>query len=111
MSPFLPEYVEQINVHIRTGVTELKLDSGEVVILEFVQGLWFGNRMEKSLIKTNQCQNIGIQLCDYPTNSHGNLVTEASEYMFIPMTMEGSTCGIVRHPPTDYELHECQKIL
>ena len=41
MSTFLPEYTEQMNVTIFTGVTTLKLDSGEVVILEFGQGLWF----------------------------------------------------------------------
>ena len=39
VSTLLPEYVEQINVPICTGVTDLTLDSGEVVILEFVQGL------------------------------------------------------------------------
>ena len=54
VSPFLPEYVEQINVPICTGVTDLTLDSGEVVILEFGQDLWFGNIMEKSLINPNQ---------------------------------------------------------
>ena len=36
---------------------------------------------------------------------------ESSEDLFIPMTMEGSTCGIVTHPTTDNELHECQNIL
>ena len=46
MSPFLPEYAEQMNVPIFTGVTALAIDSGEVVILEFGKGLWFGNRMD-----------------------------------------------------------------
>ena len=45
MSPFLPEYIEHMNVPIFTGVTVFILDSGEVVILDFGQGLWFGNRM------------------------------------------------------------------
>ena len=54
MSQFFPEYAGYINVAICTGVTDLTLDSGEVVILEFGQGLWFGNRMEKSLINPNQ---------------------------------------------------------
>ena len=45
VSQFLPEYSEQINVPIWTSVTAFTLDSGEVVILEFGQGLWFGNRM------------------------------------------------------------------
>ena len=45
MSSFLPEYTEDTNVHIFTGVTELTLDSGYVVILEFGRGLWSGNRI------------------------------------------------------------------
>ena len=62
MSPFLPEYTEQMNVPICTGVTAFKIDSVEVVILEFGQGLWFGNRMGKVLINPNQCQKFGIQI-------------------------------------------------
>ena len=93
------------------GVINLTLDSMEVVILEFGQGLWIGNRNVKSLINPNQCQNFGIQICDYRTNPHRNLDIEASEDRFIPMTMEGSTCGIFTHPPTDDKLHICQKIL
>ena len=41
MSLFLPEFTEQINVPIFTGVTSLTIDSGEVVIVEFGKGLWF----------------------------------------------------------------------
>ena len=100
-----------MNVPIFTGVTALTLDSGEVVILEFRKGMWFGNRMEKSLINPNQCRKFGIQICDDPTDPYGKLGIEASEDLFIPMTMEGSTCGLVTHPPTDDELHECQHIL
>ena len=76
MFPFLPEYAEHMHVPICTGVTDLTLDSGEVAILEFEQGLWFGNRMEKSLINPNQCQKFGIQICDDPTNTHRKLVIE-----------------------------------
>ena len=46
-SPFLPEYTEQVNRPIRTSVTSLELDSGEVIILKCGQGLWFGNILEK----------------------------------------------------------------
>ena len=51
-----------MNVPIFTGVTELTLDSEEVVIMEFGQGLWFENRMKKSLINPNKCQKFGIQI-------------------------------------------------
>ena len=65
-------------VYILKGVTAFTLDSGEVVILEFGQGLWFGNRMEKSLINPNQCQKFGIKICDEPTDPHRNLGIDAS---------------------------------
>ena len=62
-----------MNVPICTGVTALTLDSVEVVIMEFGQGLFFGNRMEKLLINPNQCQKCGIQICDDPTDPHKKL--------------------------------------
>ena len=48
-------------IDIFTGVTALTLDSGEVVILEFVQGLWFGNRIEKSLITQTNAESLGFK--------------------------------------------------
>ena len=48
MSPFLLEYAEQMNVPICTGLTAFTLNSREVVILEFGQGLWFVNRIENN---------------------------------------------------------------
>ena len=89
----------------------MTLDSGEVIILEIGQGLWFGNRMKKLLINPNECQKFGIQICDDTTNTHRNMGIEASEDLFIPMTTEVSTSGFVTHPPTDDEFHECQNIL
>ena len=56
VAPFLAEYSEQVHIPICTGITTYTLDSGEVVILLFRQGLWFGNRMEKSLINPYQCE-------------------------------------------------------
>ena len=41
VSPLLPEYAEHMNVPICTGVTALTLDSGEGLILEIGQDLWF----------------------------------------------------------------------
>ena len=67
--------------------------------------------MEKSLIKPNQCQKFGIQICNDPTDPNRNIGIEESEDLFISMTMERSTCGIVKHPPTNDELHGCQKMI
>ena len=82
-----------------------------MVILEFGQGLWFGNMMENLLINPDQCQTFGIQIRDDPTNPNWKLVIEATEDLFISMKMEVSTCMLVTHPPTDNELHEYRNIL
>ena len=74
MSPFLPKYTEHMNVPICTVVNALTLDLGEVVILEFGQGLWYGNRMEQSLIKPNKCRKFRIQICGDLTNTHRKMV-------------------------------------
>ena len=85
----------------------MTFDSMEAGILEFGEGFWFGNKMENSLINPNQCQQFGIQKCNDPTDPHRKLIIESSEELFIPMTVEGSTCGIVTHLPTDEKIHEC----
>ena len=53
MSPLPLEYTEQVNIPICNGVNVFTIDPGDVVILEFGQGLWFGYIMEKSLINQN----------------------------------------------------------
>ena len=87
MSPLPPEYATQMNVSIYTVVAALTLDSGEVLILKFGQGLWFVIRTEKSLINPNQCRKFEVQIIDDPTNPYRKLGIEASEVLFIPMTM------------------------
>ena len=53
VSPLPLEYTEQVNIPICNGVNVFTIDPGDVVILEFGQGLWFGYIMEKSLINQN----------------------------------------------------------
>ena len=49
VSPYLSEYDSLNDIPIFTAVTAVELDSGETIILEFGQGLWFGERMEHYL--------------------------------------------------------------
>ena len=46
VSPFLSEYDSVTDVPICTVATAVDLESRETIILEFGQGLWFGDRME-----------------------------------------------------------------
>ena len=76
VSPFLAEYKEQLSIQICTGATSYTLESGELVRLLFGQGLWFGNRMDKSLINPYQCRAYGIPICADPTDMNRRLGIE-----------------------------------
>ena len=67
--------------------------------------------MEKSLINPNQCQKFDIQLWYNPTDPQMKLGIESLEDLFIPMETEVWTCGVLTHPPTDNNLHDCQQTL
>ena len=86
------------------------MESREVIILIFVQGLWFGNRTEKTSISPNQCQDFGIPICDEPTYRHRPLRIEEYFNTYIPMSMVGSTCGFITQYPTDDKIETCQHI-
>ena len=79
VSPYLSEYASIEDIPICTAATAVDLDSGETIILEFGQGLWFGDRMCHSLINPNQCRSFGISMCDYPTDKHRKLGMKSQE--------------------------------
>ena len=59
--------------------TAVDLETGETIILQFVQVLCFDDRMERSLINTNRCMAYGISLFDYPTDRNRGLGMELED--------------------------------
>lgn len=111
VSPFLPEYPEQLDVPIVTGATAVDLENGSTVILIFGQGLWFGDRMDKSLINPNQCRHYRIPVCDDPTDQYRILRLAIDDNLFIPMGMDGTTCGFDSRCPTLEEMDSCKRVI
>ena len=110
VAPLLAEYSKQLNIPICAGATSYTMESGEIIILIFCQGLWFGNRMEKTLINPNQCQYFGIIICDDPNDQHIPLGIEADFNSHIPMMMLRFTCGFITWYPTNDAIDTCQHI-
>ena len=110
VSPFLDEYSEQPDIPICSAATALDLQNGETLILIFGQGLWFGNRMSKSLINPNQCRAYGVAICDDPTDPHRELGFHLGDDEILPLEMRGSTCGMTTRAPTNNELETCRNI-
>jgi len=108
VSPYLSEYDSITDIPICTAATAVDMDSGETIILEFGQGLWFGNRLNHSLINPNQCRSYGISVCDDPTDKHQVIGMELSDNYFLPFRTRGTTCYSTSRSPTIEELESCQ---
>jgi len=104
VSPYLSEYTSIADIPICTAATVVDLDSGETIILEFGQGLWFGDRMCHSLINPNQCRSFGISMCDDPTDKHRKIGMELPDNYFLPFRMRGTTCYLQSRSPEVHEL-------
>ena len=87
----------------------MTLETDEVVILEFGQGLWFGNCIKHSLINTNQICYYCVNICDDLTNKYRTLGVEKEPFSS-PMKMDGTTCGFISRYPTYDELETCRHV-
>ena len=108
VSPYLSDYDTIHDIPICTASTAVDLDSGETIILEFGQGLWFGERMGHSLINPNQCRSFGIHVCDDPTDDYRKLGMELSDDYVVPFQMKGTTCYFQSRSSSMSELETCR---
>ena len=111
VSAFLDDHEQMEDVPICTAATAYELDTGETIILQFGQGLWFGDKMDKSLINPNQVRYYGLQLCDDPTDPNRSLGIELNDEYRIPMTMNGTICGFISRCPSNHELESCRTFI
>ena len=109
VSPFLSKYTNTDNVEICTAENTWKIYTGKVYILVFGQGLWFGDRMYRSLINPNQCRSFGILICDDPIDPHRPLVFQINT-LNIPLFMEGKIAKMSTRYPSQSDLESFQYI-
>ena len=107
--PFSDQYNPIESVPIVTACTAYDdLDTGETYILEFHQGLYFGNQMKHSLICPNQCRSYGIDMCDDPYDKNREIgFTDPIAGITIPFEMKGTFATFKTRVPRDKELQEC----
>ena len=83
--------------------------TGQLYILVFGQGIWFGDRMDRSLVNPNQCRFNGISLCGDPTDPHRPLGFQTNT-VNIPLFVEDTISTISTCCPSLEELDSCQCI-
>ena len=113
VQPFIDTYQSIENVEICTAATAYDdVKTGLTYILIFNQGLWFGQRLQHSLINPNQCRAAGIDLCDDPFDPFRSLsihdpVTDTT----LPLEMNGTICQFTTRVPSNDELEYCPRII
>ena len=86
-------------------------DTGETIILDIHQALWFGQELPNSLINPNQIRHLlGRCINDDPTDHDRDFGLQADGDTLIPFCMEGTVVYFESRVPTDDELMECRHI-
>ena len=100
----------QKDVPIATAATTYDdPNTGETIVMEFNQGLWFGNSMKHSLVNPNQCRLNGIDLCDDPFDKHRGLRIKDNESgLTIPLKFNRCVVGLTTRAPSYQEIEEAR---
>ncbi len=111
--PFNDSYSPIKSVPIVTAATAFDDPrSGETVILVVNQCLWFGTKMDHSLLCPNQVLSFGVQLCDDPYDPHREIgIVDPGSRLEVPFDVNNSMVGVLTRVPSHEEVQECRNIV
>jgi hypothetical protein len=70
-------------------------DTGQTIVLEFNQVLWFGTSMKQSFVNPNQCRINAIDLCDDPFDKHRSLrIKDDGTGLAVPLKFSRCVVGV-----------------
>lgn len=92
------------NVPIVSGATAYDDPSGKTYILIVNEGLYYGEKLDHSLINPNQVRQYGIPLWDNPYDKDRMLGMEVYDNMSIPFQTRGTKIFFNTRAPTQEEL-------
>jgi hypothetical protein len=96
VSPFTEEYQAMKDVPVVSGTTTwMDQESGETIVLWFNQILWYGDKLDHSLINPNQLHHHGISVCDDITDRNQRFGINIHGEYFIPLEMKGTNVYFV----------------
>lgn len=106
--PYEKSYQPIANVPIVSGATawDDPID-GTTYILVFHEALFYGTKLDHSLINPNQIRYNGIDFWDNPYDCHHNTCIEVHDGPTIPLTLDGTKIAFTSRTPTTDELNSC----
>ena len=81
-----------------------------IYILVFHEALYYGNKLDHSLINPNQLRKYGVEVNDNPYDRSKSLGIIANDEVLIRMHTHGTKLQFETRVPTTQELNECLKI-
>jgi hypothetical protein len=112
--PFIGEYQPLADIPITSVATAWDHpETGETYILVINEALYFGDRMNHSLICPNQLRDFGLIVNDVPsyydqTSSHSIIIPSIN--LELPLQMRGVFSYLDTRKPTDSELLRCKQV-
>lgn len=99
------------NVPIVTGATAYDdPDTGTTFILVFNESLYYGERLDHSLINPNQVRSYGIPFWDNPFDTSRTLSIEVDNTLHIPLRTFGTKIAFRTRVPSEAELRNCEHV-
>ena len=104
--PYDTSYEPMKNVPIVSGATTYHHPNGESFILVVHEALYYGEKLNHSLLNPNQIRHGGLGFWDNPYDENHALGIEVYDMdMDIPMTYHGTKLSFKTSTPTDHELN------
>ena len=112
VSPYLSEYEPMKGIRIASACTAYDdEETGETVIIDVNQGLYFGDRMEESLVNPNQIRSYGLYLNDNPFEPGELLgIHDYDTGISIPFVVQNGVVSFKTRTPTEKEIKECRHV-
>ena len=109
--PYDTSYKPMTNVPIVSGATAwTNPRDNTTYILIFHESLYYGTKLDHSLINPNQVRSSGIDFWDNPFDPLHEIGIEIDQGPTIPLMFEGTKLSFTSRAPTDAELSSCQHI-
>jgi hypothetical protein len=105
------EYEAVKDVPIVRGATAVQDQvTGELIIMVINEGLWYGHKLDHSLVNPNQLRFYGIKVNDNPFSQESMYIQHIKTDIVIPLQAQGTIIYVNSRVPTDHELQTCRHI-
>lgn len=84
--------------------------TGQTLILVINEALYYGTKLEHTLINPNQVRSFGIDFWDNPFDKERGLIIDIDDTTKIPMQTNGTKIFFNTRAPTLDELRDCAKV-